>query len=230
MVMPLILVATPIGNLGDLSPRAEAALRKAKLWIVEDTRVSGKLQAHLGIKKPMRVLNDHTPEERLASYIDAIEVGENVALLSDAGTPGISDPGARLVDLCLEAGLEVDAIPGPSAVTDALMLSGFFAQRFAFLGYLPRKPGEQKAILEPFRESPLTLVLFESPFRTEKLLAAMFEALGTRRYAICREMTKAHQQAYRNRLPNKPSSAEVPPKGEFTLVVEGKRRHEASAN
>jgi 16S rRNA (cytidine1402-2'-O)-methyltransferase len=225
--MPLVLVATPIGNLGDLSPRAVEALRAADLWLVEDTRVSARLQAHLDAKRPMKTLNEHTPEERIAQYAES--AGKDaVALLTDAGTPGISDPGARLVDLCREAGCEVDAIPGPSAVANALALSGFYAQRFAFLGYLPRKPGDQRALLAPFADSALTLVLFESPFRTDKLLGALAESLGERRYALCREMTKAHQQVYRNRLPNRPAASEVPPKGEFTVVVEGKRRKSAN--
>lgn len=225
--MPLVLVATPIGHLGDLSPRAAQALQEADEWLVEDTRVSSKLQSHLGIKKPMRVLNEHTPEPKILEFVDRVREGSKVAALSDAGCPGISDPGALLVDLCLEEGLDVDAIPGPSAVTDALMLSGFYAQRFAFLGYLPRKPGEQRAVLEPFASSSLTLVLFESPFRTEKLLEVLFDTLGARRYALCREMTKAHQQVFRNRLPNKPVANEVPAKGEFTVVIEGKRRKQA---
>lgn len=222
--MPLVLVATPIGNLGDLSPRAATALTEADFWLVEDTRVSGKLQSHIGIKKPMRVLNEHTTEAKLKSYVSEIEEGQSAALLTDAGCPGISDPGALLVDLCFESEIEIDAIPGPSAVTTSLMLSGFFAQRFAFLGYLPRKPGEQRAILQEFRDSPMTLVLFESPFRTEKLLSALADVLGSRRYAICREMTKAHQQVYRNRLPDKPKEGENPSKGEVTVVVEGKRK------
>jgi 16S rRNA (cytidine1402-2'-O)-methyltransferase len=222
--VPLVLVATPIGNLGDLSPRASTALAEADFWLVEDTRVSGKLQSHLGIKKPMRVLNEHTTEIKLKSYVAELENGLSATLLTDAGCPGISDPGAMLVDLCFEAHIEIDAIPGPSAVTTALMLSGFFAQRFAFLGYLPRKPGEQRTTLQEFRDSPMTLVLFESPFRTEKLLTALADVLGSRRYAICREMTKAHQQIYRNRLPDKPKEGENPSKGEVTVVVEGKRK------
>lgn len=222
--MPLTLVATPIGNLGDLSPRAEAALRAADVWYVEDTRVSGKLLGHLGIRKPMRVLNEHTGEPKFKEYVAEIREGSHAAVLTDAGCPGISDPGAVLVDLCHEDGLEVDAIPGPSAVTTALMLSGFFAQRFAFLGYLPRKPRDQKAILNPFSDSSLTLVLFESPFRTEKLLDVLHEVLGSRRYVFCREMTKLHQQIYRSRLPNKPTAKQAPAKGEFTVVVEGIRR------
>lgn len=226
--MPLTLVATPIGNLGDLSPRAEAALREADLWFVEDTRVSGKLQAHFGIRVPMKVLNEHTSDAKLAEYAVEVESGLRTAVLTDAGCPGISDPGARLVDLCREAGVDVDAIPGPSAVTTALMLSGFYAQRFAFLGYLPRNLGDQRAILAPFSDSAMTLVLFESPFRTDKLLENLHLVLGSRRYAFCREMTKLHQQVYRSRLPNKPTVKEVPAKGEFTVVVEGVRRRDSS--
>lgn len=226
--MPLTLVATPIGNLGDLSPRASAALSEADVWFVEDTRVSGKLQGHIGVRKPMRVLNEHTGEAKLADLCREISGGLRAAVLTDAGCPGISDPGARLVDLCREADVEIDAVPGPSAVTTALTLSGFYAQRFAFLGYLPRKLGDQRAILNPFSDSPLTLVLFESPFRTEKLLDALYDVLGSRRYAFCREMTKLHQQVYRSRLPDKPAAKEVPAKGEFTVVVEGIRRGNAS--
>lgn len=219
----LTLVCTPIGNLGDLSARAEATLRNADLWLVEDTRVSGKLAAHLGVKKPMRVVNEHSAEASLQQLAEDSEE-QSIALLTDGGAPAISDPGARLVDLCLLAGVSVDAVPGPSAVTNALMLSGFYAQRYAFLGFLPRKPGPMRRELEPFAQSPLTLVAFESPFRFRNLLAAAADALGERRYAICREMTKIHQQIYRATLPYAPSEAEVPSKGEFTVVFEGLRR------
>lgn len=219
----LTIVATPIGNLGDLSPRAAEALKAADFWIVEDTRVSGRLQAHLGIKAPMRVLNDHTPANRLAGYIQEIEGGATAALLTDAGTPVVSDPGTELIDECASRGVAVDAIPGPSAVTTALALSGFYGQRWAFLGYPPRKPGPTKELLAPYAESPMTLVLFESPHRVGKLLAVCADVLGERRYAVCRELTKAHQQVWRSRLPEVPSEAEVPQKGEVTLVVEGRR-------
>lgn len=220
----LVLVATPIGNLSDLSERALEALRDCDLWIVEDTRISGKLQSHFGIKKPMRVLNDHTSPTQVDRLFDEIAQGATASLLTDGGTPAISDPGARLSDRCHEEGVEVDAVPGPSAVTLALALSGFYAQRFAFLGFLGRKPGAIRSELAEFKDSPYTLVLFESQFRIAKLLEVAHEALGSRRYAICRELTKAHQQVYRNRLPNIPDEHAVPRKGEFTLVIEGKRR------
>jgi 16S rRNA (cytidine1402-2'-O)-methyltransferase len=220
----LVLVCTPIGNLADLSPRAAEALGAADFWLVEDTRVSARLLSHLGFKKPMSVLNDHSDDSRIDRYLAEIKGGKNAALLSDGGAPVISDPGARLTDRCLDEGVPVDAIPGPSAVTNAIMLSGFFGQRYAFLGFLPRKAGAIRGQLAPFAESPLPIVLFESPFRLETLLTTAHEALGERRYAICREMTKMHQQIFRATLPIIPSEAEVMRKGEVTIVIEGKRK------
>jgi 16S rRNA (cytidine1402-2'-O)-methyltransferase len=222
----LVLVATPIGNLSDLSPRAIEALISADLWFVEDTRISGKLQSHLGLHKPMRVLNDHTREEQIQKYLEEVRAGSRGAVLTDGGAPVVSDPGAILCDLCHEAGIVVDGIPGPSAPILALTLSGFFGQRFAFLGFLPRKAGDIKSELKPFAESPLTLILFESQFRIGSLLEAAHAVLGERRYAICREMTKSHEQVFRSRLPLVPSDSQVPRKGEFTVVIEGKRRGE----
>lgn len=222
----LIVVAGPIGNLGDLSPRAREALGEADSWVVEDTRVSARLQQELGVRKPMSVLNDHTPAGRLGAWVQSMTEGSTVALLSDAGAPGVSDPGAELVDLTWQAGVEVDAMPGSSAVTTALMLSGFFAQRFAFLGYPPRKPGPSRALLGPFRESTMTLVLFEAAPRVDKLLAACHDALGDRRVALCREMSKLHQQVWRGRLGEPPTERDCPRRGEFTVVVEGLRRQE----
>jgi len=220
----LVLVATPIGNLGDLSSRAVAALTDADYWIVEDTRVSGKLQSHLGLHKRMAVLNDHTSQPKIHAYLEELLGGSSVCLLTDGGSPVVSDPGAILVDMCLDSDVEVDSIPGPSAVTNALALSGFFGQRFAFLGFLGRKAGAIKSELAPFAASPLTLVLFESPFRVRAFLEVAGEALGPRRYAICREMTKTFQQVYRGRLPELPGAKDVPDKGEFTIVIEGLRR------
>jgi 16S rRNA (cytidine1402-2'-O)-methyltransferase len=220
----LTLVATPIGNLGDLSPRAQEALAAADVWLVEDTRISGKLASHLGLKKPMRVLNDHTSPAQIERYRDEIAKGQHAALLTDGGTPAVSDPGAILTDQCHNAGIPVEGVPGPSAVVTGLMLSGFFGQRFAFLGFLGRKAGDIRKELAPFAESPLTLVLFESPHRLDALLEVAHEALGARRYAVCRELTKAHEQVFRETLPNRPSESDMPRKGEITLVIEGRRR------
>lgn len=226
----LVLVATPIGNLGDLTPRAADALRSADRWIVEDTRVSGKLLSVLRIKKPMRVLNDHTSPLQVERLFEEVSRGGTTALLTDGGTPAISDPGAQLTDLALEAGLEVDALPGASAVTTALMLSGFFAQRFAFLGFLPRKQGPIRAEFAPFADSAFTLVLFESPHRIEATLRLALEALGDRRFAACREMTKIYQQVQRGTLANLEVCAPFASKGEYCLVIEGKRRRKSAEN
>ncbi len=220
----LYLVATPIGNLGDLSPRAKQTLMAADVWIVEDTRVSSKLAFLLEVKKPMRVANDHTTEFGIKKIVDEIDGGKSAAMVTDGGAPGISDPGALVADECHERGLLVDAIPGPSAPITALMLSGFFAQRFAFLGFLGRKSGDIKKVLQPFSDSSMTLVLFESPHRFRDLLATAHEVLGPRRYAICREISKVHQQVFRENLPTIPEDHQVLPKGEFTIVIEGRRK------
>jgi 16S rRNA (cytidine1402-2'-O)-methyltransferase len=220
----LTVVATPIGNLGDLSGRAAEALGAAEYWLVEDTRVSGKLASHLKIKKPMRIVNDHTNLGQVERLVAELAAGAHAALLTDGGTPVVSDPGAILVDLCHEKNVDVRFVPGPSAPIAALSVSGFFGQRFAFLGFLGRKPKDIRSELAPFADSPLTLILFESPHRIEALFTGAFEALGPRRYAIGRELTKAFEQIYRGRLPDVPSEADVPRKGEFTVVFEGLRR------
>jgi 16S rRNA (cytidine1402-2'-O)-methyltransferase len=218
------LVATPIGNLADLSPRAGQALAEAGCWIVEDTRVSGRLSALLDVRKPMRVLNDHTTDAQLERLADLLRDGADVALITDGGSPAISDPGARLTDRCYALGIPVEGVPGPSAPILALMLSGFFAQRFAFLGFLGRKAGAIRGELEPFADSPLTLVMFESPHRLDALFAAAHDALGPRRYAICRELTKLHEQVFRGTMPEVPEESAVPRRGEITLVIEGRRK------
>jgi len=221
----LVLVATPIGNLEDFSDRARRELRGADVWLVEDTRVSGRLQALLDVKKPMRVLNDHTGPAKIKEYVDLVSGGSKVAVVSDAGTPVVSDPGSELVDACLNEGLEVDSIPGPSAVGAALCLSGYFAQRYAFLGFVSRKASQADEVLRPFQDSAMTLVLFESPHRIVQTLEACHRALGERNYAVCRELTKMHQQVWRGRLPVFPTESEVLRKGEVTIVVEGHRRN-----
>ncbi len=221
----LVLVATPIGNLEDLSARAIRCLREADFWIVEDSRVSAKLVSHLGLAKSMRVLNEHTTPAKVDYLADEVAKAGMVALLTDGGTPAISDPGAILTDLLHEHGVEIDCVPGPSAVTTALMLSGFFAQRFVFLGFPGRKAGDIRSLLAPFADSPMTLVLFESPFRFHKLLEVAGEALGDRRFAVCRELTKMHQQIVRGNLGDLVNLREVPQKGEVTIVFEGRRRN-----
>jgi 16S rRNA (cytidine1402-2'-O)-methyltransferase len=224
----LVLIATPIGNLGDLSPRAAEELRAADFWIVEDSRVSSRLASHLDIKKSMVVVNDHVTPSKVKSVCQQIAGALSVALLSDGGTPVISDPGALIVDRLRtdHPEVEIDHTPGPSAVTTALCLSGFFGQRYAFLGFLPRKPGPMAQELAPFVDSTLTLVLFESPHRVDALLKVAGEVLGNRRVAICRELTKKFQQIVRTSLLTLRSDEEIPKKGEFTIVIEGHRRIE----
>jgi 16S rRNA (cytidine1402-2'-O)-methyltransferase len=199
-------------------------MQEANFWIVEDTRMSGKLGSLLGVKKPMKIANDHTGDPALNRLLDEIQSGQHAVIMSDGGAPGVSDPGARLVDLAHERGIEVDAVPGPSAVINALMLSGFYAQRFAFLGFLGRKSGDIRSELENFENSSYSLVIFESPHRFRKLLEVAFSVLGSRRYAICREITKINQQVFRNSLPTIPNEGEVLGRGEFTIVIEGRRK------
>jgi len=220
----ITLVNTPIGNLKDLTPRAASVLASADIWLVEDTRVSGKLGGLLGVKKPMRLVTDHSSDYQLEKLVQEAKTGVTMALITDGGAPGVSDPGARLADLAQLAGVKVDVAPGVSAPTAALTVSGFYAQRYAFLGFLPRKPGPMQKELEIFRDSPYTLVVFESPHRIENLLKIAALSLGHRRYAICRELTKMHQQVFRNDLPYIPTESELPRKGEITVVFEGIRR------
>lgn len=219
----LVVIATPIGNLGDLSPRAVLGLTEATSWLVEDSRISGKLAAHLGLKKPMRLLTDLSSESALAKYAQEAASGGIFAIVTDGGAPCISDPGSRLIDLCRNLNVEIEAIPGPSAVITALMASGFYAQRFAFLGFLGRKPGAIRSELAPFQESPFTLVLFENINRIETLLESAREALGERRYVLARELTKTHEQIYRGVLGTVPTEPQFLRKGELTVVIEGRR-------
>lgn len=167
-------------------------------------------------------LDAHTEGSRLADILKQIPKGGSLAVVTDAGTPGISDPGAALVDKAYEAGFEVESVPGPSAVSNALALSGFFAQRYAFLGYLPRKKGAFQQELRAYGDSTLTIVLFESPFRVTKSLEMVLEVLGDRRACLCREMTKLHQQVLRGGL-SELIASNPPTKGEYTIVIEGKR-------
>lgn len=176
----------------------------------------------------MRVVNEHSSRSHLERQLAQIQEGIHAALLTDGGTPGISDPGAILADLCYEEGIAVRAIPGPCAAVLALALSGFFAQRFAFLGFLPRKPSGIRSELARFADSPYTLVIYESPHRIDKTLATANETLGPRRYVICRELTKAYEQVWRGRLPNIPAEIDAPRKGEITIVIEGTRRSDES--
>lgn len=194
--------------------------------VAEDTRVASRLLMAIGIKKPLARADEHAPDSTLQKILSEVASGKKVVVTSDAGTPGISDPGVRLVNMAYEAGLSVDSIPGPSAPTNALALSGFFAQRYLFLGFLPRKAGPQISELSSYRDSTITIVFFETAPRIGKTLVNVQKALGDRRIAICREMTKKFQEVIRGNLNEILASGAVY-KGELTVIVEGFRRGSA---
>jgi 16S rRNA (cytidine1402-2'-O)-methyltransferase len=219
MAGKVIVVASPIGNLDDLSPRARAALDEADLVACEDTRRSGRLLAHLGLKKRLVSMHEHNEQRRLPSLLEALEEGAVVAVLSDAGTPLLSDPGFLLVREAAARGLRVEPIPGPSAVLAALVASALPPYPFTFAGFPPRK--RRRRFYLRFAELPHTLVFFESPHR---LLASLTDAaaeLGDRPAAVCRELTKLHEEVLRGTLTELHDELARRPslKGEFVVVV-----------
>ncbi len=220
----LVLVGTPIGNLGDLSPRAIDALRTADAICCEDTRRTGRLLQLAGIeRRPLVVVNDHTEVRATAGVLARVAGGERVAVVSDAGMPGISDPGERLVQAALDAGLAVEVVPGPSAALAALVVSGLPAGRFVFEGFLPRKGSGRSERLAAVAAEQRTVVLFEAPHRVARTLADLAAACGeSRRVAVVREQTKLHEQVWRGTLAEAAEwAAEREPPGEIVLVVEG---------
>lgn len=219
----LVVVATPIGNLDDLAPRAARHLRGCDLVLAEDTRRTGRLLAHIGSQAPQLSLHEHNEEERLPAVLERLRAGEDVALVCDAGMPGISDPGHRLVRACAEAGIPVEAVPGASAVLAALVVSGMPSDRFAFEGFLPRRGEPRRRRLEDLAREPRTVVLFASPHRLERDLADLAAALGADRpAALCRELTKLHEETRRATLGDLHREvAETGVRGEVTLVVGG---------
>ena len=222
MAGQLYLVATPIGNLGDLSPRAREILEQADFIAAEDTRVTRKLLNHCGIKKPMVSYYEHNQHSSGAAILERLLAGETCALVSDAGTPVISDPGAGLVSACGEAGVEVLSIPGPCAAISALILSGLPAGRFTFEGFLPVPKGERRAALEALKGESRTMILYEAPHRLLTTLEDLLAALGDRPVALCRELTKLHEQVLRTTLEGAVAHyRENPPRGEFVLVLGG---------
>ncbi len=218
----LHVVATPIGNLGDLSSRAAEVLAGVDLVLAEDTRRTGRLLQHLGVKVPMRSLHDHNEADRVASVVEELAAGAAVALVSDAGTPVVSDPGHRLVMACVEAGIPVVPVPGPSAVLAALVGSGLASARFTFEGFLPRKGRARRERLQELATEPRTMVLFLSPHRAYADLADLAEALGAQRQAaLARELTKLHEEFVHGPLEQLADLAADGLRGELTLVVAG---------
>ena len=193
----LSVVGTPIGNLEDASPRVIRTLGEADLVLCEDTRVTGKLMSAFGLHVRLERCDENVMAEKLAGVLDRLAAGERVAFVSDAGMPGVSDPGQRLVDAALDAGLRVEVVPGPSAVTCALVASGLASEHFFFEGFLPRRRGPQVARLEELAAVPGTLVVYESPRRTAETLARIAEVMPGRRVALVRELTKLHEEVVR---------------------------------
>lgn len=221
----LVLVATPIGNLGDLSPRAVEALRAADAICCEDSRRTGRLLAHAGVERrsPLLVVNDHTEVARIGDVLARLGRGERVAVVTDAGTPGISDPGERLVGAAVAAGHIVEIVPGPSAAVAALVASGLPTGRFVFEGFLPRKGSGRTQRLAELATEARTVVLYEAPHRLARTLIDLSASFGSeRRIAIGRELTKLHEEIWRGSLSDAALWAgEHEPRGEFVLVVDG---------
>ena len=220
----LVLAGTPIGDPTDASPRLRAELASAGVVAAEDTRRARRLAADLGITITGRVVSyyDSVERQRLPELIAALQAGERVVLVTDAGMPSVSDPGYRLVAAAVEAGIPVTAVPGPSAVLTALALSGLPVDRFAFEGFLPRKAGERRRALSSVATDPRTLVFFEAPHRIGAALAAMAEVLGPHRpAAVCRELTKTYEEVRRGPLGELAEWAADGLRGEITIVVQG---------
>ena len=223
----LYLVSTPIGNLEDITLRALHILRAVSLIAAEDTRTTRKLLSHYDIHTPLTSYNDHNRRAKTPRLLETLAEGD-VALVSEAGTPAISDPGQHLVAAAWEVGVRVVPVPGPSVLTAALAVSGLSTRRFLYLGFLPRQSGPLRRLMRSVRDAAETLVAFEAPHRLRATLAILREELGDRRVAVCRELTKVHEEVFRGCL----SEAEVhflEPRGEFTLVVEGRSEGIAAA-
>jgi 16S rRNA (cytidine1402-2'-O)-methyltransferase len=217
----LYLVATPIGNLRDITLRALDTLKEADRVACEDTRITGKLLRNYGISVPMTAYHEHNAAKARPKLLEALAKGERVALVSDAGTPLISDPGYKLVRAALDAGHPVTAVPGPSASLTALQLSGLPSDRFTFAGFLPPKRGARRRALADIAGAPGTLILFESGPRLASSLADMVAVLGDRPAAVARELTKLHEEVRRGSLAALAAQyeAEAPPKGEIAVVI-----------
>jgi 16S rRNA (cytidine1402-2'-O)-methyltransferase len=224
----LHLVGTPIGNLGDLSDRARETLASVTLVAAEDTRRTGRLLRGLGIETPMLSMFEGNEDERAVRIVERLVAGEDVAVVTDGGMPSVSDPGYRLVRTAIDRGVEVRVVPGPSAAIAALVVSGLPTDRFAFEGFLPRRPGDRARRLQEIRHDPRTLVFYESPRRVRTLLREVATILGDRNAALCRELTKLHEEVVRGRVGELLAAlGDGALKGEVVVVVEGDRGGEA---
>jgi len=224
----LYVVATPIGNLGDFSPRAIETLETVDFIAAEDTRVGAKLLNKFEIKKPQVSYFEHNRRTKGDYILSRILEGESCAIITDAGTPAISDPGVDLVDLCAQNGVEVVAVPGCSAVVAALSISGMACGRFTFEGFLPVPKKERRAHLEEVKTEKRTMVFYEAPHKLQRTLQDMLDCWGDRKIALCREITKLHEECFRTTLSEAVAHYDAhPPRGEFVLVIEGCTQVEA---
>ena len=216
----LILVPTPIGNLGDMTPRAIDVLKSCDTVLAEDTRTTGKLLRHFGVDAPLKSFHQHNEHRSLEAILSQLKAGSTFALCSDAGTPGISDPGFLLVRACVEAGVDVECLPGATAFVPALVLSGLPCDRFYFEGFLPHKKGRQKR-LTALIEMPCTVVLYESPHRVIKLLDQLRDlGAGERQVALSRELSKLHEETLRGTVEELLEHLQAhPPRGEYVVVL-----------
>lgn len=223
----LYLCATPIGNLEDMTPRVVETLKEADLIAAEDTRNSIRLLNHFGIKTPMTSYHEYNKVEKAKYLVEQLKDGKNVALITDAGTPAISDPGEVLVKECQKEGIKVTSLPGACALITALTLSGLCTRRFCMEGFLPSEKKEKKEILEELKDESRTMILYEAPHRLKKTLAELYETIGNREIAICRELTKKFETVKKTCLKEAVSYYEEnEPRGEYVLVIEGKSRKE----
>ena len=227
MAGKLYLCATPIGNLEDMTYRVVRTLQEVDLIAAEDTRNSIKLLNHFEIKTPMTSYHEYNKIEKGRKLIEKLQSGLNVALITDAGTPGISDPGEELVKMCYEAGIEVTSLPGAAACITALTLSGLSTKRFAFEAFLPTDKKEKQAVLKELNDETRTIIMYEAPHRLLRTLQELYDNLGNRRITVCRELTKKHETAFATTLEEAIRYYEMnEPKGECVLVMEGKSRED----
>lgn len=228
MAGTLYLCATPIGNLQDMTPRAAETLRNVDLIAAEDTRNSIRLLNHFEIHTPMTSYHEYNRVEKGEELVRLLQEGKDIALITDAGTPAISDPGEVLVRMCQEAGITVTSLPGPAACITALTLSGLSTRRFCFEGFLPfDNKKELRAVLEELKEETRTIILYEAPHHLIRTLDCLYEALGERRITLCRELTKKFETVFPTTLRDALHYYEMnQPRGEYVLVLEGKSRRE----
>lgn len=226
----LYLCATPIGNLEDISFRVVRTLKEVDLIAAEDTRNSRKLLNHFEIRTPMTSYHEYNKIEKAHTLIAKLREGKSVALITDAGTPGISDPGEELVRMCAEAGIEVTSLPGACACVTALTLSALPTRRFCFEAFLPADKKERQQVLEELRDETRTIILYEAPHRLMRTLGELLENLGDRKATVCRELTKKHETVQRTSLSEALAWYEAhEPKGECVIVLEGRSREELAA-